>query len=143
MAALIGIGTARVITGAKSVHAQSAPSVASIKGAWGFNLQGMAGGGSSISPVAAGGQVIADGAGNLSGTETYQAYGAGLFNRTFSGTYTVNPDGTGAMTLNFVDEGAGLVLTNTFRFVLVGNSLTLRAVQTDPGLFATAEFQQQ
>lgn len=44
-----------------------------------------------------------DGAGNISGSESFNLDGTGS-KRTYTGTYTVNADCTGSMTLNYSDK---------------------------------------
>ncbi|MGD1026148.1 hypothetical protein [Candidatus Binatus soli] len=61
----------------------------------------------SLSPIAGFGNLTADGTGNITGgTETFNA-GGSVCTGTITGTYSVNPDGTGALTLTFTSTGPG------------------------------------
>jgi len=61
----------------------------------------------SLSPVAGFGSLTADGKGNITGgTETFNA-GGSVCTGTITGTYSVNPDGTGASTFTFTSTGPG------------------------------------
>jgi hypothetical protein len=96
-----------------------------LEGSYGFSRSGTAGSG-AISAAAVG-VLVFDGAGNVTGHDTTSVNG-NIIRRTFSGTYTMNPDCTGSMTVTFltgtpgrvspsdfviVDDGKGLLLINT------------------------------
>lgn len=53
----------------------------------------------ALTRIAEAGLMTADGAGNLNGSDTVMVDGS-LTRRTFTGTYSVNPDGTGSLVLN-------------------------------------------
>jgi hypothetical protein len=105
------------------VYAQDA--CTNLQGSYGFSRSGTAASG-TLSVVAAG-VLVFDGAGNVSGHDTTSVNG-NIIRRTFSGTYTLNSDCTGSMTITFltgtpgrvspsdfviVDDGKGLLLINT------------------------------
>ncbi len=54
--------------------------------------------------------------------------GGGFADETFTGTFTVNPDCTGAMTLNFFQSGV-LVRTSVLAIVFDDNMKELRLLQ--------------
>jgi hypothetical protein len=117
--------------------------VSSINGGYAYNI-----GGSATDPisgdltrVAEAGRLTANGAGNMNGTDSVMVAGS-LIRRTFTGTYTINPDGTGAFVLNpswgppihadFVAGESGRIL----RLVLTdyGNTISgLMEAQQAPG----------
>jgi hypothetical protein len=85
-------------------------------------------------PFAAGGVLTSDGAGNISGgVEDFNDGGATTTNATFSGTYTMAPNGRSTMNLNtsagafsfviYPSSGGVLVLETDARFVTSGSAL--------------------
>jgi hypothetical protein len=70
-----------------------------------------------------------DGNGHVSGTQTVNLNG-NILRQTYTGTYTVNPDCTGSITL-VVDIPPGLVTHSDF--VIDDNGNEIRSVETDPG----------
>ncbi len=141
---LIGSGN-----NARSVHAAATFTNASLKGTFGYTFSGSAGG---AVPVAGFGILNADGNGGISGTETTGAFGASLVTRPFVGTYAINGDGTGTVTISYTDVPAdsGDVGTPTsmpvsahYSFVIVNGAKELRSVRTDPGVVTTANFAMQ
>jgi len=96
----------------------------------------MDGGGVAPAPgrFAAVGTQTFDGAGNFSTTNYISVDGGiGLFS--FSGTYTVNPDCTGAGTAHFPGG-----ITSSIYFVLVENGKHLYTISLDPGSVITGVF---
>lgn len=75
--------------------------VSSIIGGYAYNINGSAADPISgeLTRIAEAGRLTADGAGNVNGTDSVMVAGS-LIRRTFIGTYTVNPDGTGGFVLN-------------------------------------------
>src|SRR5215472_12597749 len=73
------------------------------------------------------GRLTADGAGNISGVDTVIVAAAAI-RRIFSGTYTINPDGTGALVLN-PSWGPEIHAD----FFAGANATVLRLVLTDSG----------
>ena len=130
------------------VHAQSVIDNTAVQGTYGFTEQSA--GGSEV-PLVGLGLLMADGAGNISGHETIQVLGAGTQIRNFQGLYSVNPDGTGTMTVNYApDPNADptltpdpSTLTATYSFVVVNNKLSLKGVRTANGVLVTSEFSKQ
>jgi hypothetical protein len=96
-------------------------------GKYGFTLTGILILPSGPVPIAAVGVATVDASGNVTGTEA-RSVGGGFANETFSGTYSVNSDCTGSMTLNFYESG-NLVRTSVLSTVADNNSKELRMVQ--------------
>ena len=103
---------------------------AGIKGTLGFH-----GGGwkvsSSLIPAAYAAQVKADGAGNVSGTEQ-GSFGGLIYSVSVTGTYVVNANCTGTITLTDSDGN-----TTHGNFVLVNGGMSSLTIQTDAGVIAT------
>jgi hypothetical protein len=96
-------------------------------GQWGFTLTG-----TLILPTgpvsgAAVGRLKLDTAGNVSGTEARNV-GGGFANETITGSWTVNADCTGTLTVNVYESG-NLVRTSVLALVFVDNASKVRAVQ--------------
>ena len=86
-----------------AANAQTGFTLASIKGRYGFSFSVAIPGATSVDFVGGTGVYDVDGAGHLSGTESYNSTTDGshsCINVSISGTYTVNPDGTGTDTIN-------------------------------------------
>ena len=153
VAVLLGWAVAGGVFTTRPAHAENGYTNLSLKGTFGFTIQGVAGG-----PIVSGyGLLAADGNGGVTGTETLQLPG-GMLRRSFQGSYVVNPDGTGTMTLNFAqppdvgrdgpDEetqapSPAVVPSSHFAFVLVDGSKELRSIQTDSGAIVSAAFKLQ
>jgi len=73
-----------------------------------------------------------DGKGATTGTATLSANGT-IFQLTFAGTYTVNPDCTGTFTLQI----AGTPITQHVFFVIDDSGAEFRAIETDAGFVGT------
>jgi hypothetical protein len=73
-----------------------------------------------------------DGKGATTGSATLSANGA-IFQFTFAGTYTVNPDCTGTFTLQIASVG----ITQDVFFVIDDSGTEFRAIETDPGFVGT------
>ena len=104
-------------------------SVASLHGGFGFTSSGTL---NALPPPSAGpfgeiGRQTFDGHGNTDGTATLTANG-NLRRVTWQGTYVVNPDCTGFMTLFVSPLGA----TVNLDFVIDDNGAELRAIATGP-----------
>jgi hypothetical protein len=133
-----------------SAHAASACSAAAFKGTYGFTEQGAIG---TATPQVGLGVLVADGAGGISGSDTFQIYGVGTQQMTFAGSYTVNADGTGSMTLNCAapvtdnslsaTDTPAIALTTNYNFVIVNNQAELRAIRTENGTFVCTTFTRQ
>jgi hypothetical protein len=99
-----------------------------LEGSYGFSRNGTAGFG-SISAAAVG-VISFDGAGNISGNDTTSVNGT-IIRRTFVGSYTLNSDCTGSLTITFLTGTPGRVSPNDF--VGIDNGLELRLINTNPG----------
>lgn len=104
-------------------------SVASLHGGFGFTSSGTL---NALPPPSGGpfgeiGRQTFDGEGNTDGTATLTANG-NLRRVTWQGTYAVNPDCTGSMTLSVSPLGA----TVNLDFVIDDDGAELRAIATGP-----------
>jgi hypothetical protein len=128
-------------------NAQSGFSNFSLKGDYGYGIQGSVNG---VVPLAGFGLLTADGSGGVTGTETTQS-AAGLLSRTFRGTYVVNADGSGTLNIDYTDiqtndDGdptSSLSPSAHYSFVLVDARRGIRAVRTDSGFVVAATMQMQ
>jgi hypothetical protein len=135
MKALRTIGTMTAIIATEAVLCDQTMQydVSSLSGGYAYGINGSATDPISglITRIAEAGLLTADGAGNVNGVDTVIVAGSTI-RRTFSGTYTINPDGTGALVLNPTwgpqihadfDAGEG---GRVLRFVLTdaGNTLS-------------------
>jgi hypothetical protein len=79
----------------------SAYDVTSFNGSYAYSLSGSAADPDTglKTPIAEAGRLTADGAGNVSGSDTVIVNGS-LVRRTLTGSYTINSDGTGSLVLN-------------------------------------------
>jgi hypothetical protein len=84
-------------------------------------------------PFAEVGRQTFDGKGNTDATATVSSNG-NINNVTIDGTYTVNPDCTGTMTLNVSPFGS----TVHANFVIADNGAELRAIVSDSGVVESA-----
>jgi hypothetical protein len=88
---------------AATAQSEGAFSVASIKGDYAFFFSVAVPSATSVDFISGTGIYHLDGAGRLTGTETYNAtFGGGVScpGLSIDGTYAVNPDGTGTVNLN-------------------------------------------
>ena len=149
IAGIAGWGIASGSFRTQAAHAATGYSLASVKGTYGYIVQGQMG---NNNPIVAIGILAADGIGGVSGTETLQTIGTYAEPQAFQGSYTVDRDGSGTLVLNFpagaVDsahpdavptQGA----TVRYRFVIVNNKVELKGVRADNRSFATASFSLQ
>jgi hypothetical protein len=125
-----------VVTTTSTVHAQC--SDATLRGSYAFNLLGFVNhnGHGNDTPYANVGVVTFDGAGNWSVTTTFVFNGGG--GQPFgpdTGTYTVNSDCTGTMTLPDVPVHLNIVT--------VGVGKEFFGIQTDTGVTATIDGKKQ
>jgi hypothetical protein len=107
---------------------------ASLKGTFAYTVTGS----TSLPPPLGGpfggvGRQTYDGNGHVSGTQTVNLNG-NVLRQTYTGTYNVNPDCTGSITL-VVDIPPGLVTHSDF--VIDNNGNETRAVEVDPGSVIT------
>ena len=113
---------------------------ASLQGSFGFTSIGTL---LALPPPFAGpfgeiGRQTFDGQGNTDGTATFSANG-NIRRVTMQGTYMVNPDCTGSMTLYVSPIGATVPLD----FVIDDDGAELRAIVTDAGAIETFVFKKQ
>lgn len=142
LTALLVTAVALVLTFGVNVQAQSAYNVSAVKGKFGYSMDGVYGPGT----IAGFGVMTADGIGGVSGVETVKSWGKSPIVRSFTGTYGVNPDGTGWMQLNYSDsdvDPTGLAPAASFQFVVVDQKRSLQAIQTDSGAIVSARFSLQ
>ena len=116
----------------------------SIKGAYVFTEQGST---SNNAPYAGLGSITLDGAGNATGSETIQSTGANL-TTTFTGTYTVNADGSGTIvvthTIPSTDPNTDpMTFDAKYRILLAKGGQELRALRQENGIFVITTFVQQ
>jgi hypothetical protein len=114
-------------------------SKASLKGSYGFQINGSIPGILAIGGVA---RVVFDGQGNFTQTDDVQIIVSGqaplvILDRPGSGTYTVNPDCTGTETLN-----AGGQVHHS-RLVLVNHGKKIFDLSSDPGVVLTGVGERQ
>ena len=110
-----------------AVQAAETCSYAKAAGAWGVTLTGTLILPTGLVPGAAVGRLRLDTAGNVSGTEARNV-GGGFANETIAGSWTVNADCTGTVTVNVYESG-NLVRTSVLALVFVDNASKVRAVQ--------------
>ncbi len=134
IAAALLLGTAA----AASAQEEAAYDAASFSGAFGYSLKGSVYDRNfNIYLLAAAGRIVADGAGNITGTDTI-SYDGGAVKRKLTGTYTVNADCTGTLVLNGDDTS----VTNA-DFVIVNDGKEVSIVQTDDGFILTGDLKRQ
>lgn len=110
-------------------------SLATVKGSYAIQLTGWYGTGANRLPYASAGTFIADGNGNLSGTETVVLDGAAPIQQPVTAKYTVNPATcTGAATAT---DG------RTFNFFILGNGKEITNISTTPGTTITGVSKRQ
>jgi hypothetical protein len=108
---------------------------ASLKGCFGYSYTGTVSGFGSIAAV---GPINFDGEGNASATYSVNLAGTN-FQGSFTGTYTVNDDCTGAITLNLPVLG----ISSNGRFVIVEKGEEAHFMGTDPGVTVTGVARKQ
>jgi hypothetical protein len=133
---VLGIGTA-----ARAGEAERC-SNATLRGSFGYTSTGTLLPSSAPPPFAGPfgeiGRQTFDGSGNTDATATLSANG-NIVRVTIVGTYSVNPDCTGSMTLAVSPLG----LTVNADFVIVRDSAELHAIGTDPGVVETRIYKKQ
>ena len=125
--------------GDEGEHARAC-SVASLRGSFGFTSLGTL---LALPPPFAGpfaeiGRQTFDGSGNTDGTATLSANG-NIRRVTFQGTYAVNPDCTGSMTLYVLPFGS----TVNLDLVIDDNGTEFRAIVTGQGSVESREYRKQ
>jgi hypothetical protein len=137
---IFAVALAGLILGATLARADDKGcSNATLKGTFGVTNTGLIVAPPQFAGAFAGvGTQIFDGKGGTNATATVSANG-NIVKVTITGTYTVNPDCTGFMTLNISPVG----VTNHATFVIVDDGAEIRAINTDPGSVITTVIQRQ
>jgi len=102
-------------------------SLGSAAGKWGFTTNGTVVG---IGPRDSLGIFTLDGAGNLVNGKATSSLNGSITGETFSGTYTVNPDCTGAIAIDIFDLSGNKILSGTLNTVFDNDVRELRAMYT-------------
>ena len=97
----------------------------------GFVTVPVPGGGTATVPAAAIGRFVADGNGNITDGVRTLVVGGTTLRQTFTCSYDVNADGTGAATCNVLTGGAPS--TETFDFVIIERKKDAFFTGTTPG----------
>jgi hypothetical protein len=131
--ATILLSTLAVLGIAPNAQAQSSCSNASLSGSFGYTNTG-----TIVTPplglFAGVGRQTFDGKGNTEATATVSVNGQ-IYQATIKGTYVVNPDCTGSMTLSV--SAGGQHFTNQIDFVIVRDGTELEAINKDSGSVIT------
>jgi|GEM_PF-3479884 hypothetical protein len=113
--------------GSSKANAQGGFSLASVKGSYAGLFTGKIQTSGGLLPFLGTGVFTADGAGNLSGDETYTVNGAPC-SATVQGTYQVNADGSGSDAVKYTDSGTGCTsgsYTQTFAIGQAGSLIVM------------------
>ncbi len=108
------------------VHAQGPFTNASLQGAYVFSFDGFEGHGSHVVAV---GRLLLDGNGNITGGSERRTEDGFEFRFNLTGSYTVNPDGTGMLTMRFDSS------VDTWSIVLSAQGQRVRMVSIEPNNF--------
>ena len=115
---------------APAIHAQNGCDASSFVGGYGYALSGYAyDADGNLYILAAAGRMVSDGNGNLTGADTFSFDGT-ISRRTYVGSYSLNSDCTGSMTLQ-VTGGVGITGTAHGDIVAVSNAREINFIQTD------------
>ncbi len=101
--------------------AQKGFGLSNLKGTYAGIFSGKANTGSRLIPLLGTGIFIADGAGNLSGHETY-TFGTTACEAAIKGTYSINPDGTGTDSVTFTPATSGCIGGSYTQSLAIGSS---------------------
>ena len=125
---LTGCGGSGGIFLPQPVNAQVGLSNASLTGAYGFSFSGFENNGRYIVAV---GRLVFDGNGTITGGIERRTETGGLETEfALSGTYAVNPDGTGTISMVFFGGSV-----DTWKIVLVGGGQRVKMVSIEPNNF--------
>ena len=113
-----------------SLQARSISPARSLAGNWGISFVGQSV--PSLQPESGIGVAVLDGNGGISGVETFNT-GTRVCDVTLTGTYTVEPNGTGRMTIGSVSPIPDCSFTFHAAFVILDRGTVLRLVGTEPG----------
>jgi hypothetical protein len=118
--------------GTLAVTPNMASAQASLQGSWGFSAHGVRLEGNQQIPVVEVGLFSFDGNGGCSHSFTGNSGGENFAGTAESCTYTVNPNGTGTITFNFVGE------ERTYAFVLVAEASEFHFLEQGPAVLSGA-----
>jgi len=119
-----------------SASAKTGFTLASIRGTYGFSFSVAIPRATTVDFIGGTGVYNADGAGHLSGTESYNSTtdgGHSCVDVTISGTYTVNADGTGTDTLTLSSSDPDCTGSFDQALVIVQDDKTVKATNIQPG----------
>ena len=105
-------------------RSQDACTSASLQGSYGYTFTGTT---TDVTFYAATGRLVADGQGNLNGAET-ESLDGDIFQRTYTGRYSVNADCTGS---EFTSDNFGLA--TRCDFVIVEGGREIHVIEADTG----------
>jgi len=125
---------------APNLQAQASCSDATLNGSFGYTNTGTVLAGPDAGPFGGVGRQTFDGKGNTQATATVSVNG-NIFHVTIKGTYVVNADCTGSMTL-IVSAGPD-TFTNHVDLVIVNGGTEFHAINTDPGIVLTTVAKKQ
>ncbi len=117
-----------------SVQAQPSCSNATLNGSFGYTNTGTILAGPDAGPFGGVGRQTFDGKGNTEATASVSVNGT-IYHATIKGTYAVNANCTGSMTL-VVNAGTE-TFTNHVDLVIVHGGAEFQAINTDPGIVVT------
>jgi len=123
-----------------NVQAQPNCSNASLSGTFGYTNTGTILGGPDAGPFGGVGRQTFDGKGNTEATAAVSVNGS-IYHATINGTYVVNSNCTGSMTL--VGTAGPQTFTNHVEFVVVHGGMEFQAINTDPGSVITTAGKKQ
>lgn len=127
-----------------ALHAENACDNTSWNGAFGLSASGTQYDSNYYTYlIGIAGRVVADGAGGLSGVETMN-YDGSPYRIALGGSYTVNSDCTGSITLTMADASSGSSYgSQHFDFVMVNDGKELDITETDAGYIVTGTLKKQ
>jgi hypothetical protein len=111
-----------------AAQADDSCSTAKAAGDWGFTLTGMLLTPTGAVPAAAVARGTIDAEGNVTSATEARNVGGGFANETITGSWTVNSDCTGTLTINAYESGK-LVRTSVLSLVFVDNMREVLMVQ--------------
>jgi hypothetical protein len=118
-------------------NARSGFSVASIRGVYRLTFSGLILPG--LRPESGLGIFVADGQGNITGTEVFNTDGHLCPDVTVTATYTVNPNGTGTVSADFASPTAGCSGHFDNALLLLDGGRVVKALGTGPGFVTISE----
>jgi hypothetical protein len=103
---MVIVAVLSICFGARSAGAAHGSSLKRLKGSYAGIFSGKANTGTELLPLLGTGIFVADGNGHLSGHETY-TFDTTPCEAEISGTYTINPDGSGTDSITFAPTTSG------------------------------------